>query len=943
MDPITCLGTITQLIDFAAQVSIIVGSILNAPHDLQIVKNDIATHLQLLTKIKCLLESDETLAIHFTDEPLNLAMKAMEELIDLVGGDFTVRNPDSLVLSLRRIHLSDIKWPLKETKLRRIREELERQKNSICLSLNCALISIVAQNQRQSIGIAQATFDAIINLNKETNNVERQSILNYCFPRNEDIQTLHKERMALQEPQTCDWISKEKSFVGWLKRSVRFIWIYGIPGSGKTVLASSIIERAARNCASYGYGYYYCLYSREQDETVPFLKFILRLLCKQNRNMVLPRLQEAYSREEGLSVEDLLDCLEELSHEYENGVYIIIDAVDESKPRENLLRVLCQIGTDKRFRKVSLLFTSREENDIMEHITQLGNSVAHISMSNPHVRDDIKRYIHQQLTTDRFFCRHYQPELISYVESHLTQKAKGMFRWAVCQLDVLKRTKGAESVRNALETLPKDIFATYERILTEIPPTDQEFARTALALICSDTANVTTAEVLVKASLWSVPLNDIENYTVATLKETCGSLISLTELDRMPPTRFNRGSEQAALFHRCRLAHYTVKEYLFSPDVANGEAQFFALSDQIVRDIGLKVIFAGLSHIGLFNPRALHRSVRPAVLSRYEEYCLQMTEKALKNRRPDILRNEDIRKIVIKSLTPRSQHFVHLSNTHGINQIMKSYFPTWQTLANSDHVFHKHPVSGLLVNLATLDWRGLADKYLESPEFKDLSRQEKRRTWTETFTLNGKTETLLGYCLRESQMKFLRMLVRHGASFDHEPEALYTAMTVFGEDFDKASGALEFLLNHGAYPNPVPRAPSNEPHQEGGRSFAFSPLQFAISELMYDWVELLLDEGADVNQLATPDGIIPPGFHDDMREIGQQKALDICSFTEPSLAENKSGGVGNNLDQTRERIKELLIKHGAEEPNKEPEDTSMMDFGHQTHNESDVEVVDLTL
>lgn len=62
----------------------------------------------------------------------------------------------------------------------------------------------------------------------------------------------------------------------------------------------------------------------------------------------------------------------------------------------------------------------------MEHITQLGNSVVRISMSNPHVRDDIKRYVHHQLTTDRFFCRHYNPSLIEEVETHLTQKAKGM-------------------------------------------------------------------------------------------------------------------------------------------------------------------------------------------------------------------------------------------------------------------------------------------------------------------------------------------------------------------------------------------------------------------------------------------------------------------------------------------------------------------------------------
>lgn len=193
-----------------------------------------------------------------------------------------------------------------------------------------------------------------------------------------------------------------------------------------------------------------------------------------------------------------------------------------------------------------------------------------------------------------------------------------------------------------------------------------------------------------------------------------------------------------------------------------------------------------------------------------------------------------------------------------------------------------------------------------------------------------------------TNMFLCTQLVRHGASFDHEPEALYTAMNVFGEDSDKALEALKFLLNAGAYPNPIPRVPSGETHQEGGRGFAFTPLQFAISELMYDWVELLLDEGADVNRLAASDGIVPTGFDDTMRELSQQKALDICSFTQPSWAQNRLGGVDKNLDKTRESIKELLRRYGAEEPGGEPEDTSMTDFGYQIHNEGDVEVFDLT-
>ncbi|KAI0460424.1 hypothetical protein F5B21DRAFT_519163 [Xylaria acuta] len=920
MDPISILGPLIGCANIVGDALQYICNVHDAPEQIQMVKRDLSDLLTLLNSVQRLVQNNENLAIHFETGPFDAAMRAIKGLLDLLGGNFTDH------LSVKVVAWRNMKWPLKETKLREIRGELDRQKASINLSLTTALLAIAAAQAREGAALIQPTLQRITELNNRLDRMERNRILNHCLPQNEGIAALHRNRKGLQEPETCDWISREGSFRDWLRPRVssgdlpRFVWIHGIPGAGKTVLASS--------------GESYCLYSRNQDETIPFLKHILRLLCRKKQFMVLPRFQEAYDREEELSVEDLLNCLEEVPLGLCDN--IIVDAVDESKPRGNLLDVLCRIGTNERFWKVSLLFTSREESDITESIRLLGNAVACISMSNNNVRKDIKRYIHAQLNSVPFFLKHYDSKLIEDVETRLTLRAKGMFRWAVCQLDVLKNTRGREQVLGALETLPKDIFETYERILKEIPQADQEFAKTALALICSDTAKIPTAEVLVKASLWSVPFNDIRKYTVETLKESCGSLISLTSSDRTPLSSFTRTNERPAPFHNCSLAHYTVKEYLFSSNVANGAAQFFALSDQIVRNIDLKVIFAGLSHFGLFNDT--HQAGRrQAVLSRYEEYCLRMTEKALKDRRADILRDEDIRKIVTKSLTPGSPHFEHLNTTHGIVRVMRDKFPQWQMLCSFNPAFRRHSLSGLLVNLAALDWRNLADRYLESPDFKDLSRQEKRQVWTETFTLRDrKTETLLGYCLREGHLKFLRVLVRHGASFDHEPEALYTAMKVYKDNPVKALEALKLLLSAGAYPDPAPSVSRGETDQE-----------LAISELAYDWVELLLDEGADVNRFATPDGVIPSSFggtnpkYDEatLQEIGQQTALEICSWTQPSWIQDSPGDV----NKIRESIKVLLKRHGAEETRGETEDESMMDIGLQSHNGGEPELIDLTM
>ncbi|KAJ8120979.1 hypothetical protein ONZ43_g2456 [Nemania bipapillata] len=797
MDPVTILTALSQLLELASSVSNILNFICSAhtaPLDIQKARDEIASHLTLFKSVQCLIERGENYAVHFSslvgpDGPINASMQAIHDLSSLIGENPSERNHRDRFLTVlanfKNVTLDEITWAVKQRQIREIRARLERQKTSTSIALSAAVTSITLSVSKESINRAQRIHESLKETNDKFSEMEKKNILDHCLPPNDNITTIHKDRKSQQEPETCGWVSREADFIAWLKphnsysKSCRFICIHGIPGAGKTVLASSLIEIAASNCRSRGYAYYYCLYSRKQDEAVPFLKWALRQLCKQ-KQIILPKIKDAYEREDGLSVEDLLDCLEQVSFAYENGVYIIVDAVDESKPRENILKVLVEIGTNERFRNVSLLFTCREENEIMGQVQLLGKRCARISMSNANVRCDIKHYIHAQLATVPFFVRCEDDAFLEEVETTLTQKAKGMFRWAVCQLDVLKRKRDRGSIREALETLPGDIFATYERILVEIPEGDREFAKTALALICSDTAEIPSAEVLVHACLYNVPFNEIGRFSVPTLKETCGSLISLSVLNRAPASRFPRSNEEPQKFHP---------------------------------------------------------------------------------------------------------------------------------------------------NLANLAWRDLANKYLESPDFKDLPRKEKTKVWSERFKIRERRrETLLGYCVDKCYLKFLRVLVRHGASFEREPEVLYTVMKVF-TDSDRVLEALKFLLGAGADPNPKPANYEDEPHQTQA-GFAFTPLQLAVYLLEYEWVELLLDENADVNKIGTPDGVIPSRWDDPdaqsdearaLQAIAQQSVLEICSYAQPDWIRES----GSNGEAARESIRELLKRHGAEDRDEGARDGDM--------------------
>ena len=67
----------------------------------------------------------------------------------------------------------------------------------------------------------------------------------------------------------------------------------------------------------------------------------------------------------------------------------------------------------------------------------------------------------------------------------LTLAVLKRFRWVQCQLDTLKRCTTREELREALDSLPNELGATYERILEAIDErkSEGELARRVLALL----------------------------------------------------------------------------------------------------------------------------------------------------------------------------------------------------------------------------------------------------------------------------------------------------------------------------------------------------------------------------------------------------------------------------------------------------------------------------
>jgi len=240
-----------------------------------------------------------------------------------------------------------------------------------------------------------------------------------------DPSTNHYRACQLHEHHTGQWLIRSRDYQDWLTGMSRFLWIHGIPGAGKTILASFVIQNIQELCENagqlfIGHAYYYCYFGRDQDETGPFLCWIISQLCRQAKE-IPQQLGSMLARGTEPGYKELLEMLETILGRFAH-VYIVIDALDESQGLDNLLNLLYTLSTQQPFRNLKILATSRLIGDIQRTLETLGQNV---SMSNPLVDRDISQFIESQLNSSQKFAL-WPLTLKDEVKQALVKGAKGM-------------------------------------------------------------------------------------------------------------------------------------------------------------------------------------------------------------------------------------------------------------------------------------------------------------------------------------------------------------------------------------------------------------------------------------------------------------------------------------------------------------------------------------
>jgi hypothetical protein len=212
-----------------------------------------------------------------------------------------------------------------------------------------------------------------------------------------DYKGHHRRLQKVRHQGTGSWLSEVPSLRSWLQSQASGCFCcFGIPGSGKTILASAIIDSMSPFFTEVDSAicYHYCDYANASSLDVHvILGTLIRQLLERIQIPSEIAAEIDYYFEEGATKplpEDLLDLLAKALHPFKR-VMVVLDGIDElvipdQKAIIELVRRLSRLSDT--IAKV-MVFSRREERLIRQALQEY----EFVDISVKLVRNDLARYI----------------------------------------------------------------------------------------------------------------------------------------------------------------------------------------------------------------------------------------------------------------------------------------------------------------------------------------------------------------------------------------------------------------------------------------------------------------------------------------------------------------------------------------------------------------------
>ncbi|KAL4929897.1 uncharacterized protein BDV17DRAFT_290253 [Aspergillus undulatus] len=303
----------------------------------------------------------------------------------------------------------------------------------------------------------------------------RDEVLSWLSPL--DYNAKQNDTFTRHTPGTGTWLLNTSSFTTWIETPRQTLYCPGIPGAGKTVLASVVIEHLRqmlhdKNAAT---AFIFCAYN-EHWKTEDLIACLLKQLTCQMPSLPdeVKKLYELYRVQKTTPRKYyLIQTLVSISSSFPR-VFVVVDAIDEC-PDDSRADFIDAIMKIKPW--ANILVTSRPIASI--------ERLLHWDLREPirAIDEDITTYIEAEISNQIFTLSSdlsRKPELCSRIVTQIVASAEGMFLHAQFHVKYLAPKHNIRDLREALENLPKTSGKIYEKAMERVQ--SQEKDTTALAM-----------------------------------------------------------------------------------------------------------------------------------------------------------------------------------------------------------------------------------------------------------------------------------------------------------------------------------------------------------------------------------------------------------------------------------------------------------------------------
>lgn len=284
---------------------------------------------------------------------------------------------------------------------------------------------------------------------------------------------------------TCDWILSHPTFTQWVRKDVEsptMLWLHALPGSGKSILSSFIVNHLLKDS--------FCAYHffRFGDQSKRSLSTCLKTTAYQIAER-LPQFRQALkdmgSSNKSLEKADpktiwnkiFVDVLFKIR--LPATLYWIIDALDESDHPQLLVELMQSIANASA--SVKILLVSRQNDDLTSTFDRLSVVVPSVYLPFEDTKKDIRTCVEREVQ----YMRAPQ-KFKSMVIEKLVAGAGGNFLWASLALVEVMRCNTRADLAQILESIPSGMEQLYKRMedtiirKTQDRPQDRRLGHTIL-------------------------------------------------------------------------------------------------------------------------------------------------------------------------------------------------------------------------------------------------------------------------------------------------------------------------------------------------------------------------------------------------------------------------------------------------------------------------------